>query len=501
MDRSVAASGHVPTVLRSDSGIERRVRRGVAFSFISNGLVRATTMATGLILARLLTPEDYGAYAAALAMLLTLLSFNELGVSLALVRDQRAPALLGPTVTTISLSSSAALFVVAFLAAPWVAGLFGIPDAAGIFRLMSVAVLIDGFAAVPVAMLTREIQQGRRMVAAIAGVATSSTVAIGLAVLDYGVYSLVWSYLAATLVAAAVNVLLAPARFWPGWDRTIAGEVIRFGMPLAGASLLFLATLNVDYIVVGRILGTASLGYYLLAFNLASWPTTFVSAAVRPVAIAGFAKVSHDMTVVRSAFERSVQLVLVVTVPMAVMISLLSGPLVRVLYGDQWTPAIAVLVWLPVLGGARVIHELIYDVLVALGRTGRAAVVQVLWLASLVIALSIGASAGGIRGVAVAHAVVVLVVVMPAYAWQLFAVGVLHSTIRRPFASCACASALVVFATVLGSRLGSNDVTDLLLGGCLGAATGAVIFLWIARGTGRLRPGPTPILAMQEQHA
>ena len=86
--------------------------------------------------------------------------------------------------------------------------------------------------------------------------------------------SLAYGSLAGNVTATALVLVLAPARPLPGWRRDDAVALLRVGLPLAGTSLVLLATLNVDYVVVGRQLGTTALGLYLLAFNLSSWPST-----------------------------------------------------------------------------------------------------------------------------------------------------------------------------------------------------------------------------------
>ena len=83
---------------------------------------------------------------------------------------------------------------------------------------------------------------------------------------------------------------------------------MRVGLPLAGTSLVLLATLNVDYVVVGRQLGTTALVLYLLAFNLSSWPSNLLSIAVRRVAIPGFARLADERAELEPAFVKSLRL-------------------------------------------------------------------------------------------------------------------------------------------------------------------------------------------------
>ena len=150
--------------------------------------------------------------------------------------------------------------------------------------------------------MTRAFQQRRRAVADLVALVPSSVVSIVLAAQGHGAMSLAYGSLVGNLTATTLVLVLAPARPLPGWRRNDAAALLRVGLPLAGTSLVLLATMNVDYVVVGRQLGTTALGLYLLAFNLSSWPSNLLSIAVRRVAIPGFARLAGDRAELEQAF-------------------------------------------------------------------------------------------------------------------------------------------------------------------------------------------------------
>jgi O-antigen/teichoic acid export membrane protein len=445
--------------------VGRTARRALGWSFLNNLVGRVGTSLAGIVLARLLAPEDYGIYAVALVAFNALLSINELGVSLAVIRWPGDVGRIAPTVVTISIAFSAALYAAVWLTAPTVCEQLNAPEAVGVLRLLSAGVMVDALTAVPAALMTREFMQGRRLIVDTAGFLSVSAVSISLAVVGLGAWSLAWGAIAGNIVNGLLILLWAPRRFRPGFDGAACRELLVFGIPLAGASLLLFALLNVDYVVVGKMLGTVPLGLYLLAFNLSTWPVTIFSSPVRRVSLAAFSRLQGDRQAACRAFALSSTLLLAVTLPMCLLLWLLARPLIGLVYGPQWLAASQVLPFLAVLAVARVVMELAYDFLVGLGKATPNLLVNAAWLICLAPALALGAHLDGIRGVAVGHALVAAGVVVPAYLIALHRQGVRPIWVLGPLVRPMLGLVLAAGATwvVLGTVHG--PFLQLMLGG------------------------------------
>lgn len=408
-----------PVSRSGDPSLGSKVRKGLGWSFANMVVGRAGIFLTGVIMARLLSPEDYGVFAVALVALTALLSVNDLGITLTLVRWQGDLDEIAPTAQTVSLVTSVLAYVVCYLGAPWFAALQGAPEATGVLRLLCLSVVIDGVTAVPSSVLTRHFRQGQRMLSDFATLAVGTGLQVWLALADYGAWSLAWGRLGGNAVGALLLVIMAQGRMAFGWDLAKARELMRFSMPLVGGSILTFAMLNLDKMVVGAMLDTAALGFYILAFNLSSWPVNVFSKAVRRVSLAGFSQLTDDPPALRSAFNRSSGLLLAATLPVCVLLGVLALPAITFVYGDKWAPGADALRWLAVLGAVRVIGELAYDYLIAVGRSAATMWLQGLWTAALLPALAFGARVDGLNGVGLGHALVALLVVCPAIAWCL----------------------------------------------------------------------------------
>lgn len=435
----------------------RAMGKGLAWSLLNNVIGRLGNFLAGIAIVRILSPADYGTYAVGMVVLAVLLSMNELGVSVAIVQRSGRIEDIAPTVTTLSIASSALLATGAFFAAPFVASALDAPDAAGLIRLLLIGVLIDGIVAVPNALITREFQQRKRLTIDVIAFAVGTPITIGLAATGHGAWSLGWGAVVGNLVTGVLAVAWAPARCRPGWNRAVVPELLHFGLPLAGASLLLFIMLNVDYVVVGHTLGPAQLGFYLLAFNLCSWPITVISTAIRRVTLAAFSRMREHDDGGRQGFEGAVGLVMAVTLPLCVVLAVYARPTVEVLYGARWLPAANALRFLAIFSVGRIAVELTYDFLAAVGRTRSNLWLHGIWLVALVPTLTLGARWHGIAGVAAGHALVVGVVVLPLLSVLLHRSGVslprLAGHVLPPLLGCGLivAVAVPVLSEVHGS--------------------------------------------------
>jgi O-antigen/teichoic acid export membrane protein len=371
---------------------------------------------------------------------------------------------------TVAIGSSLIMYVLCFVAAPWFAAALNAPEATALVRLLSLGVIIDGISSVPNALLTRSFLQGRRTAADFVALGISSGLSVLMALSGFGAWSLVWGRLAGNAIGTGLILRLAPSCPRPGFNWPEVRALTRFGLPLAGASLLVFAMLNLDYVVVGHVLGPLALGFYVIASNLSGWPTNLLSVTVRRVSIAGFGELQHDRESLEASFVRSFALLLAVALPACALLAVLGHPLVRTLYGPRWDPAVSALQFLAILGCAKVALNLCYDLLVATGRSRVTMVLQGLWVAALIPALTAGARLGGLRGVAIGHALVVVVLVIPGFLLALRGAGIslqgLAAPLLRPALGCVLAAGVAQAIVTLVH----GDLLDLVLGGVAAAA-------------------------------
>jgi len=429
--------------------------RALFWSFSNTAVSRLGTLGIGIVLARVLGPEEFGTYAVAFVALVAILSFNELGVSLAIVRWPGDPREIAPTVTTISIVSSAVFCIGGYFVAPWFAGMMGDPGATEVVRLLVLSVLVNGIVATPAAMLQREYRQGTRMIIDQANVWIGAVLSVTLALLGWGAMSLAVGRIAGTVVSAILFLVFSPLPYRLGFDRKQASALFSFGLPLAGASLIVFFAAYADQLLAGRLLGATMLGFYVLAFNLASWPVSIFSQPLRSVAPTAFSRLQHSQLEMNLAFRSILRVLVAAALPVCFFLAGAADPVIRFVYGDGWAPAAVALTWLALLAAFRIVFELAYDFLVVLRKTRALFGIQLWWLAALVPALIGGALWIGLAGIGIAQVVVAAVVVLPLYLWRLKKSGILIREMAGPVGL-----PLVTGLLVLGVGLVAGDLID-----------------------------------------
>ena len=344
------------------------------------------------------------------------------------------------------------------------------PDATGVVRLLCLSVLVDAATAVAGQQVNREFRQGARLAVDLLNLAATTALTVALALGGFGAWSLAWGQLVGNVISA--GLLFYVVRVWPrpGFDVAKARQLLAFGLPLAGASLLTFAMLNIDYVVIGWRLDATALGLYLMAFNVLSWPVSTFSMVVRRVSLAAFSRTQGKPVETETTFIRFATLLALAAVPACIMLSGLATSTVLTLYGQPWVAAAAALEYLAVLGLVRVFAELAYDLLVSRGQVSSCMVIHVVWLVALVVVLPLTASADGIRGVAVGQAAVAGLLVLPILLVAVTPAGVSLRRMGRALVRPLLGGGLLFVVLEVVELLTRPSLAQLAIGAALGAA-------------------------------
>ena len=244
-----------------------------------------------------------------------------------------------------------------------------------------------------------------------------------------------------------------------------------------GSSFVVFLVGNVDNFIVGHLLGPTALGFYVLAWNLSSWPVTMFSMPVRAVAPAMFSRLQHDKAAMRKGFQSAVGMLTSVTLPVCLLMAGSSVPLVKFIYGAQWTLAAQALPWLALLAALRILFEFSYDFFVVLARARAVFTVQLAWLVALIPALIVGVRQDGIRGAAIAGFAVAACVVLPWYLLELHWAAIkLRALAVQVWIPIVAAAGVGLLPLGLSGVI-TNSLTILLIGGVAALGTISLLIL------------------------
>ncbi|MEQ6902945.1 oligosaccharide flippase family protein [Nocardioides sp. YIM 152588] len=457
------------TTADSAGSVGRSAGRGLRWALLGAVLLKMGSFALSLAMVRLLAPHDFGLYAVALAANAFLIHVNDMGIIAGVVQWRGEPARMLPTARTMAIVFSLSWYALFWFGAPVVAGIAGSPEAIPLMRLLALIIVVDGVTAVSVGLIQRRFQQDKLTKAIAVGFSFSACITLTLAANGAGAYSFVLGSLAQSLVVAALVLRIARVPFRLGLDRQVARRLIVFGAPLALGLGIESVLLYSDSMIVGNVLGTYTLGFYLLAFNIASWVPGLVSTAVRYVSIPAFSRLAeHEMDTVAGGAQRTIPLLIGFVMPIAAGMVALAPSMIHVLYGERWLPSAEALRFLAFVMVARMLTALVFDIQTGLGNTPATTVLNLVWLVVLVPALWVGANLWGMRGAAMSNAVVALLVAIPLAFAMLHRAGVdMRPVLRRSVRPVLSGIAAGLTMALVASRL-DLPAADLLVAGSLG---------------------------------
>lgn len=359
----------------------KSIGRGVLWSTLAFACGRALTFISLLVVARLVTPGEFGVVAAVLAYLAILELISDLGMRATVVYEQEHGITERVDVAfTLGAVIAALLTVVGVVLAPLVAGFFGVEEHTWLFRLAAANLLLGGLGNVHDGLLVRELAFKRRTVPLLARGAVRGIVTIGLAVAGVGAASLVFGLLAGSTARTALLWALAREHPRLRFDRAIARSMASYGTGAAALQLIAVLGGKLDVTIIGRVLGQHALGVYALAYRLPELVIESIAWNVSDVAFPALAarRGEGDTEAVTRTALGLVRWQVLYAIPVAIGMAVMAPSIVVVLFGEQWRSAAGVLVAISV---AEIVEVAIFsfgDAFRAIGRQGAFIALQLL---------------------------------------------------------------------------------------------------------------------------
>lgn len=342
--------------------------RGVSWTAVSQVLSQVSTFAATIVLARILAPKDFGVVGMAALFIGLVTIMGEIGMGAAIVQRKSISQRQLDTVFWTGLAVGILAFLFSFAAAPLAVEFFGEPMAGQVVRVTALAFVIDALGSVHQVLLSKEMRFNLLARAEIFGAVVYTVVAIGLALLGAGVWAIVIGQIVRAIAENLGMWILEPWRPRFEFSYDDFRGLFAFGARIWGFNFVNYLRENVDNFVIGRLLGSASLGFYALAYNLANLPRRQMSSIVSRVTFPAFSKAQDNDSFIREAYTKVLRYVSLITFPLLGGLAVLAPQLIPVIYGDQWIPAIVPLQLLCGVGMLYSVGSTVGSVFLAKGR-------------------------------------------------------------------------------------------------------------------------------------
>lgn len=320
--------------------LKHKTVKGVSWSFIDSISSQGITFLVGLVLARLLTPEDYSLLGIIVIFIAVFNCIVDSGFSNALIRKTNATDKDYNTVFICNLGISIILCTTLFLSASAIAVFFNRPPLTNLLKVMSFIIIINAFAIIQRTILMKKIDFKTQTKVSVISSVSSGVVGIGMAVAGYGVWSLVGQQLS----RQGLNTLFLwiYSKWYPKLQFSIESfkELFGFGWKLLISSLIATIWNEIYKIVIGKCYAPATLGLYSRADQFASIFSSNMTTVVQRVSYPVLSTIQNDKARLKEAYKRIIKVSMLPTFVFMLGMSGCAKSLIQVLVGDQWLPAV-----------------------------------------------------------------------------------------------------------------------------------------------------------------
>ena len=393
--------------------LDQSLVHGIAWVGAAKWSTQAFSWLATILVARLLSPDDYGLVSMATVFLglITLVSEFGLGSAVVVLRNLNGEQIAQLNGLSV-MFGVAGLGLACAMAVP-LGHFFDAPKLPAVLAIMSLGFIISSFQSVPAALLQKDLKFKKlSLIDAIRGLAQAGGMIV-LAVLGAGYWTLVYGALMGAALGSALIVAARPHRLaWPRLEPL--RHALGYSWRVLAGRLAWYGYSNADFVVAGRVLGQAPLGDYTLAWNLAAMPVDKVTSLVGAVTPAYYAAVQTDHAALRRYLLRPVEGIALIAFPVLAGLAVVAREAVLVLLGSKWEGAVGALTLLCVYGCVRAVMPLVAQVLLVVGESNFVMWNSLLSLVLLPLAFLAG-SHWGPAGIAAAWVVAYPINAVPLY--------------------------------------------------------------------------------------
>lgn len=336
----------------SDELYKRVVHSGF-WVFALRGCHQVFYVARIIVLAKILSPTDFGLFGIALLAASTLETFTQTGLHSALIQKRENIERYLNSVWTVAVIRGVVLGLIVFVSAPYVAQFFDSPRAAPIMRVVALSILLQALTNIGVIYFQKELEFRKQFIYEVVGTLADFVVAVTAALIYKSAWALVLGLIAGDGVRCIASYLIHPYRPRFCRELSLIKGLWGFGRWIAASNVLVFFLTRGDDMLVGKVLGPAALGLYQMAYKISNVPATEISHMISRIAYPAYSKLQHDVERVRVAYVKVLQLTSFLSFPISALMILFAHDFVRMVLGEKWLPMVPAMQVLSLFGLTR----------------------------------------------------------------------------------------------------------------------------------------------------
>lgn len=449
--------------------LKKKTIKGVAWTSLDQVATLGFSFVIGVILARLLSPSDYGLLAMIAVFNAIALAFINSGFGNALIRKPDLNENDNSTAFYFNIIAGAVMSGLIWLIAPWVSLFYDKPILTQLLRVEGLLLIISSFTIVQNSQLSRALNFKAKMIINITSQVIAGAVAIYAAYHGFGVWSLVIQHFASSIIRLILLWIISPWRPRGRWNKSSFGYLWGFGSKMLASGLLDTVYTNIYPIVIGKFYSAADLGQYTRAKGYADLPSQGLTGVLQQVTFPVLSQIQEDDDRLASSYRRILRFAVFVIFPVMMGMAALAHPLVISLVTDKWAQCVPYLqvicfasMWYPV-------HAINLNLLQVKGRSDLFLRLEIIKKAIVTIAIFVCVPFG-IMGICIGSVCtsIICLAINTYYTGKLIHVGFFTQMMdMTPILLASLAMGAVIYFAVMPFN---NDIIKLAIGIPLGLA-------------------------------
>lgn len=379
----------------------------MATSKVFNGVIWASIQRFGnlgisfisnMVMARLLTPDDFGTIGMLLFFIAMAQTFVDSGFGVALIQKKEITNEDVCTVFYVNMGISFIAYIILFISAPYIADFYSVPILCDLLRVQSIVVLIQGMTLIQSVQLTKRLDFKKLSVCNLTGTVALALTGIIAAYCGMGVWSLVIRTLAGTIATSIMLWMIGHWRPSLIFSTESFKRLFNFGGFMLLSSLMITVSNNIQSLILGKMFIPSTLGNFTQARTLRNISSESISSVIGQVLYPDFSNHQDNDALIKQKLERSAYLLSYIVAPLMALCILVAEPLIHLIYGNQWDEAVPYFQLL-CLGGIPIcLQDININVIKAKGKSKALFICNFIKIVLYVIAMILGAYYGGIYG-------------------------------------------------------------------------------------------------------
>lgn len=349
--------------------LKQKTITGLIWSFIDSIAGQGITFIVGIVLARLLSPKEFGLIGMLTIFIAISQSFIDSGFRQALIRKQNCIDADYSTVFYFNIVVSILFYIILFISAPFISAFFNESILKNLIKALGLGLIINSFSIIQSTLLTKRIDFKLQAKISVIASLVSGIISISMAISGWGV----WSLVALTLVKSTLNSILL--WLWSKWKPILIfskksfTELFSFGSKLLISGLIDTIYRNVYYLVIGRYFSAIELGYYTQADQFQSLPSSNLTGIIGKVSYPVLSSIQDDKLQLKITYKRIIRSTMLITFVLMLGLVAIARPLIITLIGEKWEPSIVYLQMLCFTGMFYPLHAINLNMLQVQGRS------------------------------------------------------------------------------------------------------------------------------------